>query len=189
MKNCKTLKVINLWGAPSAGKSTTAAGLFYLMKVNGYSVEYIPEYAKSLIFSDRSQMFQEQGYIMSKQLHPIYRLVDRVDYVIVDSPLPLAIYYAEDEYPDSFNQYCMDLFNLFDNVNFLLHRTDHSFEVDGRRHSEEQSLIIANELPSFMNNLNIPFTELEANPETPGELFHRLFNKHSKLITLGGHND
>lgn len=42
---------INLFAGPGTGKSTTAAGVFFEMKRSGMSVEYVTEYAKSLVFS------------------------------------------------------------------------------------------------------------------------------------------
>ena len=40
------MKIINLIGEPSAGKSTIAAELFAKMKKAGYNVELVTEYAK-----------------------------------------------------------------------------------------------------------------------------------------------
>ena len=45
-------RVINLLGAPGAGKSTAAAGLFYRMKKEFLSVELVTEYAKDLIYPE-----------------------------------------------------------------------------------------------------------------------------------------
>ena len=44
------MKVINLWGGPGCGKSTTAAGLFSIMKMRGHKVELVTEYAKELTY-------------------------------------------------------------------------------------------------------------------------------------------
>lgn len=41
-------KVINLYGGPGTGKSTTAAMLFAKMKLAGFNCEYVPEFAKDL---------------------------------------------------------------------------------------------------------------------------------------------
>ena len=39
----KNVTVINFYGGPGSGKSTAAAGLFYKMKLGGYSVELTDE--------------------------------------------------------------------------------------------------------------------------------------------------
>ena len=45
MEPNKQLKVINLYGGPGTGKSTTAAALFALIKREGYNVELVTEFA------------------------------------------------------------------------------------------------------------------------------------------------
>ena len=42
----KRTKIVNLYGGPGTGKSTTAAALFAEMKIRGVNCEYIQEYAK-----------------------------------------------------------------------------------------------------------------------------------------------
>ena len=55
------LKVINFFGPPGTGKSTVASGLFNLMKVNGFSVEAINEFAKQMYWERRHpDHFQNQ---------------------------------------------------------------------------------------------------------------------------------
>ena len=86
--------VINLWGAPGSGKSTTAAGLFFLMKINKFKVELVTEYAKDLVWDRRDSMFGNQLSIFSEQNWRLHRLRDHgVDYVITDSPLFLPVFY------------------------------------------------------------------------------------------------
>ena len=46
------MKVINLFGSAGAGKSTTALGVAHNLKINGYKVEYVSEYAKQLVMYD-----------------------------------------------------------------------------------------------------------------------------------------
>ena len=43
------MKVINLFAGPGAGKSTTAAGLFHLMKIAGMNVELVTEFSRSWV--------------------------------------------------------------------------------------------------------------------------------------------
>jgi hypothetical protein len=42
-------KVINLYGGPGVGKSTTAVGLFYLMRRASIKCEYTSEYVKDVV--------------------------------------------------------------------------------------------------------------------------------------------
>ena len=42
--------VVNIFGGPSAGKSTTSAGIFYELKRQGIRCELVTEYAKSKVW-------------------------------------------------------------------------------------------------------------------------------------------
>jgi ATP:corrinoid adenosyltransferase len=54
------MKVINLWAGPGAGKSTTASGLFYLMKTADMQVELVTEYAKDMTWEGRHEVLQDR---------------------------------------------------------------------------------------------------------------------------------
>jgi hypothetical protein len=61
------MKVINLWAGPGAGKSTTAAGLFFLMKLTGRRVELVTEYAKEVVYDQDPTRIKNQLLILAKQ--------------------------------------------------------------------------------------------------------------------------
>jgi ATP:corrinoid adenosyltransferase len=61
------MKVINIFAGPGAGKSTTAAGLFYHMKKLNMSVELVTEYAKSRVWEQHSSVMRDQVYLTAKQ--------------------------------------------------------------------------------------------------------------------------
>ena len=44
--------VVNLFGSPSAGKSTTATGLFHQLKLKGINCEYVSEFAKHVVWQE-----------------------------------------------------------------------------------------------------------------------------------------
>lgn len=175
--------VINLWGAPSSGKSTTAAGLFFLMKINKKRVELVTEFAKDLVWEGQEKVFGEQVYILGEQNHRLERLDGQVDFAITDSPLMLPVFYMPKGYMTSFPHLAHEQFHRYQNVNYLLHRTA-EFEPIGRRHTEEQSEQIAGELKAFMLDQGIPFTEVEANPHTPQEIFNDIERRLPGKITM-----
>lgn len=57
--------VINLMGAPGTGKSTIASELFSKMKWLGYDVELVSEYAKELVWEERSETFKNELYLLN----------------------------------------------------------------------------------------------------------------------------
>ena len=44
----------------------------------------------------------------------------KVDFAITDSPLPLCILYQQPEYYEHYDPLLMEIFNSYDNLNFLL---------------------------------------------------------------------
>lgn len=116
------IKVVNIFGAPSSGKSTAAAGLFWRMKCAGMSVELVSEYAKSCVFEDRMNLLNEdQLYIFAKQHRALFRIKDTYDYAIMDSPIILSSIYRKPESfydEEHFNDLLLSTFNKYDNINF-----------------------------------------------------------------------
>jgi hypothetical protein len=158
---------INIWGAPSSGKSTTAAGLFFLMKINKQKVELVYEYAKELVLDQRENVFGDQNYILAKQERRIARLNQHdYDFAITDSPLPLVAFYDTSERSQHFLPLVMDHFNAYNNINYFLVRR-HAFEKIGRRHNEAQAIQIEQNMRAFLDRNKIEFQEIEANPRTP----------------------
>ena len=84
------MKVINFFGGPCSGKSTAAAGLFYLMKKQKYNVELVTEFAKDLVYEDHTMALSEQNYVFANQEYRLARLEGKIDYAISDSPLILS---------------------------------------------------------------------------------------------------
>lgn len=128
----KRTSVINLFAGPGAGKSTTAADLFALMKKSGEDVELVTEYAKDLVW-DGAPM-GNQLHMLSEQDRRLNRLVGKVRWVVTDSPLLLGLAYIE---PGS--RYDTDIvkntirwaFRCYNNVNYLLQRP-HGYDPTGR---------------------------------------------------------
>ena len=88
------LKVVNLYGGPGTGKSTTAAGLFFLMKIAGYNCELVREYAKDAVWEGRTHLFAQQAFIFTKQAKRLRDLEGKVDIVMTDSPLMMSLVYG-----------------------------------------------------------------------------------------------
>lgn len=131
------MKVINLWAGPGAGKSTTAAGLFHLFKVNDHKAELVTEYAKDLVYEKRS--LDDQLMILAEQNRRLRRLAGVVDWVITDSPIPLTLAYTKPPFDRPwFAAAVEEVFNLYDNYNVIIRRTK-PFQTYGRAHDEAQS--------------------------------------------------
>lgn len=170
------LTVINLWGGPNSGKSTNAAGLFHLMKLEYISSELVTEYAKALVWSERGNMFTEQDYIFAKQNHALRRLVGKVKFAITDSPLALSVPYIPSDYPTSFKAFVLDVFNTYNNINIYIKRR-HRYDPVGRNQTEEQAKQIDVELKQVLEKYKIPHITVESSENTSKEIFEILREK------------
>ena len=90
-------------------KSTTAAGIFSLLKQHGVNAEYVPEFAKSL----RHDTLGNQPYILGKQYHKLMRLYTKVDVIVTDAPLLNSIVYNDGMIPE-LDVLCEALYEQFD---------------------------------------------------------------------------
>lgn len=173
-------RVINLLGAPGAGKSTAAAGLFYRMKKEFLSVELVTEYAKDLIYSGAEHRLVDQAFLFAEQHHRVARLVGKVDYVITDSPLLLSAFYMPEDYPKEFEAFVMAMNARYDNLNLYLER-DHPYKEEGRVHSEIQSRAIDQTLREFLGRHEIAYQTLTTGDDVCDRLYEVVFDKPSKL--------
>jgi len=165
------MKIINLYGGPGTGKSTTAAGLFHLMKLESIECELVTEYAKDLVWSERHLMFSEQDYISAKQNHRLRRLYNKVDFAITDSPLILGFFYISDSFPgkDHFCNFVREMFNSYDNINIFLERVK-KYNSNGRNQTEEEAKAIDDRIKEFLVTNNLDFYSVPADKYAPGTI-------------------
>lgn len=156
------MKVINFIGGPNTGKSTTASGLFYYMKVHGINVELVNEYAKEKTWEEHSNILQDQLYILAKQNRKLERLRGKVDYAITDSPIFLGLNYMPDGYPTTFEPFVMDIWNSYDNITYYLHNDgDLTYQQSGRSQSLDQAKEKDNEIRNFVETRNISYKPIK----------------------------
>lgn len=166
--------VINLFGGPGTGKSTLASELFALMKWKEYNVELIDEYAKELSWSKRTEDLGDQLYVVAKQQHKMARLRDKVDCIITDSPLVMALPYCKpDYYPETFPKLVWDVFDSYTNVNIFLKRHK-PFHGVGRHHTEEESKYMDGVIKLMLYDAGVIFTEVDA-VKGASEKIHKIF--------------
>jgi hypothetical protein len=176
------MKVINLFGAPSAGKSTTMLGLTYHMKLMGLSVENTPEFFKEMIYEDsKTELFGGQLYVLGEQNRRIARLNGKNDFAVTDCPLPLIGFYTSSDYVPGFVDFVKNLNNTYDNVNYFIERK-HEFENEKRVHGEEQANAIENDLPKYLEKLGVKFKRIESGEDLVQNLIDDMIE--SNVITL-----
>jgi hypothetical protein len=151
--------VVNLYGQPGAGKSTTRADVFRLLKQQGVNCEEVTEFAKRLTWEKRTLTLQSQPYIFGKQLRDIEVLKGQVDVIITDSPLLLCAFYGKKYsagYPASFYEGIIDISRSLDTMDFFIKRVK-EYNPAGRTQTEEQSDEIGIELYNTMKEFEVDF--------------------------------
>ena len=132
--------VVNLFGAPCAGKSTAAAYIFSMLKMKGINVELVTEYVKDMVYDKNDKAINNQLYLFSNQYYKMDRLRNEVDVIVTDSPLPLNIVYNKNcnMFGDCFYELVMNCFKSFYNLSYLL-KPLHGYKTDGRIHTQQES--------------------------------------------------
>jgi hypothetical protein len=151
--------VINLFAGPGVGKSTTASKVFADLKMKGVNCEMALEFAKDKVWEESFKTMDDQIYIFGKQFHKIWRLKDKVDVIICDSPLPISIVYDK-ENSEAFHSLIMEQFNKFKNFNFYLKRSA-IYQKEGRIQTEEEARKIDDTVRNVLIDYKIPFVTLD----------------------------
>ena len=160
-------KVINIFGAPSSGKSTVRAGLFSLLKKEyQMAVEEVTEYAKDLVWDNHINVLKDQIMVFAEQNHRQERLRGQVDYIITDSPILLPILYYKVngcKQPESLLTLIHDTWLSYENVNIMLTR-HHPFDNVGRvQGTDEQANQIHDDLVKLLSDLDVDYVNVSSN--------------------------
>ncbi len=149
--------VINLFGEPGAGKSTAAMDITARLKRKGINAEYISEFAKDKVYENNGEVFKHQEYLFGKQSFKMGRVRNKVQAMVVDSPLLLSIIYNNDKtLGHDFEETVWNIFNSYDNRNYLLTRK-HTYEDEGRFQNEEEALEVRKQIIKSLDTMNITY--------------------------------
>lgn len=160
----KKLSVVNFFGGPGCGKSTTAAFLFGMMKVEDYKVELIHEVTKDFVWEDWGHIFGEQDWIFAHQHRLTRRLIGHdIDYAVVDSSVLLSLFYMPEDFPQSFRPFVRDVFDSYNNINIFIDRNSNLPYVQaGRNEDERQSIEIDKRIRQYFEDTNTPVYHVQA---------------------------
>jgi len=161
--------IINLFGGPGTGKSTSAALIFGKLKALGFNAELITEYAKGKTWEEDHSLDPKplspakvcQPYTTAKQLYSQFRILGKVEVAVTDSPILLGLHYGGFGTTDNWKKGVIDQFNLFNNLNiFLVRDSDaHKYNPKGRTQTEEEAKKVDEGLKRLLINNKIGFIE------------------------------
>jgi hypothetical protein len=160
--------VINLIGSPGVGKSIFAALLFAELKIKGFTVEYVPEFVKSLVWKGDLETIHNQYYVSTQQYLLLKAVKDKVQFIVTDGSLFLGLYYNLHWKENVSNVEKTDTriksyLSEFNNQYIFLKRGDFKFEQEGRIHTDEQSWMIQDDLETLLKKEGINYTEYISN--------------------------
>lgn len=152
----KTL-VVNIFGGPGSGKSTSAAGVFHDLKEKGFDCELANEYAKILVWEKRDYTFEDQIYLFAKQYHRIFCLLNQVEVIITDCPILLTPVY-DLEKRSSLETLAVDEHNKMWTYNVFMKRVK-PYNPNGRlkTHDESTAKDLDKQIFNVLDKHNISF--------------------------------
>lgn len=166
--------LVNLYGAPGAGKSTGAAYIFSQLKMRGINAELVTEFAKDKVWEESKEVFNNQAYIFGKQYFRISRCADKVDVIITDSPLLLSTIYNDNPIlGEEFNNVVRNVANSYDSINYYITRVK-DYNPKGRFQSEEESDAIANRVKNMLDYEGVEYIEKPGSKASYDEIYEEV---------------
>ncbi len=151
-------RIIDLYGGPGSGKSTTAAYMFALLKQAGVNAELVREYVKEWAWEGREIGPYDQLYFLGKQIRKESMLYGRVDVIVTDSPVLLGIHYARAYSPEFIANaieftadhfICQAARDGHEHVHVMLRRSK-AYSQAGRYQSEDEAHAIDREVERIL---------------------------------------
>lgn len=154
----KDALVINIFGGPGSGKSTLASRLFHDLKCAGLEVASPEEHAKLALWSGQPWLLDEQVVLLGRSWETLTTLRDKVDAIIVDSPILLCSIYADTREPSAFHRLAEDLHGRSDRINLFLSRNaEMAYSMNGRRETVDQALAVDRRIHERLSGLGETF--------------------------------
>ena len=170
--------VVNLCGAPGAGKSTGAAYIFSKLKMANVNAELVTEFAKDKVWEESHVVFENQLYMLAKQYFRITRCEKKVDVIVTDSPIILSLIYNTDteRLGNDFDKLVLHLFNSYNNMNYFINRVK-PYNPVGRFQTEQQSDEISNRIKNIFYENNIEIKTVDGDITNYDLIVNEILNK------------
>ena len=178
--------VINAFGGPGAGKTTACLDITSMLRKRGFVAEYVPEYAKELVWDKNFEMLdgseKNQKNILKEQQKRMDRLMGKVDFIVTDAPLLLNTIYLNSPDKTAYTKEILDRFNKYDNFCFVVERNTAVFEQEGRIQNLEQSIEKDNDITKLLKDNNIYFKTY--NHESLNKVAENAIRTHQRITGI-----
>lgn len=148
---------VNFFGGPGCGKTTAAAEIFLQLKKHNIDVEIVSEFAKDLILEGKETALKHQWFVLANQSYRIQCAYEKMQIVLVDSPILLGPIYDPDSSP-ALLALCLEHYDKYNNLNIIMDRNlEYKHTSAGRIHSLTESISLDNRINRFLDDYNIPY--------------------------------
>ena len=154
--------VVNMFASPGSGKSTLAAYTFAKLKMLGVNCELVTEFAKDKVWEESFKVLDDQIYLFGKQYHRVYRLNNKVEVIITDSPFPLNVWYSKGMHGKIYEDFVFQCLNEFEHIDYFINRGNY-YNENGRQQNLEEAVAIDNGIKELLNKHSIKYMEYAQN--------------------------
>lgn len=175
-------KVINFYGGPGTGKSTTAALVYAKLKQAGVNCELVREYVKDWAWEKRAIGTFDQLYFLGKQIRRESMLYGKTDVIVTDSPVLLGVYYAQRYSPPPIGHavrtstlayYQQAESEGYKHIHVLLKRSK-PYKSEGRYQTEEEAKSIDVDVKLLLEETNTSYITSSTDENEITDLLARL---------------
>lgn len=160
LKADRTTIVINAFGGPGSGKTTSCMNICAELKKQGFNAEYVQEYAKELVYDKNFELLdgskEHQFEILKEQVHRMDRLIGKTDFIVTDSPILLNTVYNRQLTPE-YERMVSELSGQYQNFSFFMKRDENRFQTEGRIHDLQESKQKDREIKSLLKKNKVYF--------------------------------
>jgi nicotinamide riboside kinase len=155
-------KIVQLYGGPGAGKSTTAMRLAADLKAAGYNAEYVQENVKNKAWEKRSaKYFNAQDLIFAKQHWDVDIVATEVDIVVTDSPILMSMCYIPDNFKlPTLKKVIREAHDSYESLNIFMKRGAKPYNPNGRNQTKEEAIAKDREIYEMLVEQEIDYIEL-----------------------------
>jgi len=166
--------IINVYGGPGVGKSTSAAYLYYLLKAAGANTEMVREYVKGWAWENRAFSAYDEIYFLGKQVRHESMLFGKVDWIVTDAPVYMTAYYASlycsPQLAHGISQAAQAFYKQAEedghqHLHLMLTRTK-AYQADGRYQTEDQALSIDNGVREMLSKFKVSIINCKPEEES-----------------------
>jgi nicotinamide riboside kinase len=161
--------IINLYGGPGTGKSTSAAYLFYLLKTKGINAELVREYVKDWAWEGRTPSVYDQLYFLGKQIRKESMLYGKCTALVTDSPVLQNAYYAAKTGPPIEAFYKQSEADGHRHLHVFLKRSK-PYNPAGRYQTEAQAKECDGEITKLLMSMGVRFTTNDTDEQSLKDL-------------------